>query len=160
MGGAPEAGLPDAPSLQSSAQQNTASHLVVLIVCLSILVLALVLDPHGSQLRIGTARLPGLCVLKQTTGIPCPGCGLTRSVVSAVHGDWVASRAFHRLGPVVLVFLLLQVLYRSAWLGLPALRTKLAGAGHILDLALFPLMVLLLINWIPTLLESFARSGQ
>ena len=157
MGGATDTGSAGASSVQSSMEQSTASHLVVLIVCLSIIAMALVLKPQGDQLQIGPARLPGLCVLKQTTGIPCPGCGLTRSVVSAVHGDWAASRAFHHLGPLVLFFLVLQVIYRSAWLGLPRLRTKLARAGRILDLALFPLMVLMLINWIPTLFETFGR---
>jgi hypothetical protein len=155
MDGTTDAGIPGASSIQPSTEQNSASHLVVLTVCLSIIATALVLKPQGDQLHIGPTRLPGLCVLKQTTGIPCPSCGLTRAVVSAVHGDWAASRAFHRLGPVVLLFLVLQVLYRTAWLGLPPLRTKITRAGRILDLALFPLMVLMLVNWIPTLLGLF-----
>lgn len=141
--------------MEGAPEQSTASHLVVLTVCLSIIALALVFKPKGSQLQVGPVTLPGICVLKQTTGIPCPGCGLTRSVVSAVHGNWAASRRFHRLGPVVLVFVLLQVLYRLIWLGLPALRSKLTRVGRILDLGLFPLMVLMFINWIPTLLEIF-----
>jgi hypothetical protein len=155
MEGAPEVryGEPSIP--KPAPEQKTASHLVVLTVCLSIIALALVLKPQGSHLQVGPATLPGLCVLKQTTGIPCPGCGLTRSVVSAVHGNWEASRSFHRLGPVVLVFVLLQVFYRLVWLGLPAFRSKLDRVGRILDLALLPLMVLMFINWIPTLLETF-----
>ncbi len=155
MKGAPEARPSDASTPRPSTEQNAASQLVVLTVCLSIIALALVLKPQGSQLQIGQVTLPGLCVLRQTTGIPCPGCGLTRSVVSAVHGNWKASRTFHRLGPVVLVFVLLQVLYRLAWLAVPPFRTNFGRVGRILDLALFPLMVLMFINWIPTLLEAF-----
>jgi len=29
----------------------------------------------------------GACLIKGVTGIPCPSCGATRSVLSLLHGD-------------------------------------------------------------------------
>ena len=43
-------------------------------------------------LWIGSDVLPP-CFFYQATGIPCPGCGLTRSVLSLLHGDATAGKA-------------------------------------------------------------------
>lgn len=47
----------------------------------------------------------GLCPLFQLTGIPCPFCGLTRSISSGLHGELGRSIAYHPLGIAVLVYL-------------------------------------------------------
>ena len=47
--------------------------------------------------------LPGWeCPLLQTTGIPCPGCGLSRSMVLFLTGKWKESLALHLFGPFFL----------------------------------------------------------
>ena len=45
--------------------------------------------------------LPSVCTFHLTTGLPCPGCGLTRSVVSCAHGQWAAAFHYHPLGPII-----------------------------------------------------------
>jgi len=75
-------------------------------------------------------------------------------VVAAAHGNWSESYAHHRLGGIFLLFLVLQSLYRLSWIGLPRRRVTVAHAGRFVDMALFPLMILLFINWIPTLLSA------
>src|SRR5213082_114107 len=57
---------------------------------------------------------PPLCPFRLLTGLPCPGCGLTRSVVSLAHGDLAAALTFHPLGPLLIVGLL-GVLIAEAW---------------------------------------------
>lgn len=48
-----------------------------------------------------------LCAVKAVSGIPCPSCGITRSLVELGHGDpWSAVR-FHPLGPALCALLLL-----------------------------------------------------
>lgn len=47
--------------------------------------------------------MPSLCIFKNTTGLPCPGCGLTRSVVYAAHGLWHQAFTYHPFGPLFLV---------------------------------------------------------
>lgn len=50
---------------------------------------------HGQQ-------VPFLvCPFKYLTGIPCPGCGLTRSFIAIVRGDWSQAIAQNLFGPVV-----------------------------------------------------------
>jgi hypothetical protein len=81
---------------------------------------------------------------------------LTRSVVAAANADWAGSLSHHRIGILVLVYLLLQSLTRIAWLSLPSLREKLARYCRLLDLSLIPILILLFINWIPTILGELS----
>jgi hypothetical protein len=115
---------------------------------------ALLLVPSGDAVSLGRFTVPNVCTLRQLTGVPCPGCGLTRSVVSAAHGDWRASYGYHRLGPFILLYLLTQILYRIAWLTIEPLRVGISRVGRIIDTALIPLMVVLFLNWIPTLIYT------
>jgi Protein of unknown function (DUF2752) len=45
-----------------------------------------------------------VCWFRRATGLPCPGCGLSRSVVALARGDLAASLAFHPFGPLVLAW--------------------------------------------------------
>lgn len=42
-----------------------------------------------------------LCPFKLLTGMPCPGCGITKSIIAFYQGDWVKSLHYHVLGPIV-----------------------------------------------------------
>jgi len=42
--------------------------------------------------------LPNLCGFRALTGIPCPGCGLTRAVVCCCHLRFSDALHFHPLG--------------------------------------------------------------
>jgi hypothetical protein len=44
-----------------------------------------------------------LCPHKMLTGFPCPGCGITRSIMALYRGDLSGSFAYHAFGvPLVL----------------------------------------------------------
>jgi hypothetical protein len=47
---------------------------------------------------------PVICPFRALTGLPCPGCGLTRSWVYAAHGWWRESFASNPFGLVVVAF--------------------------------------------------------
>ena len=57
-------------------------------------------------------RLPAMCYSRSWFGIDCPACGLTRSVIFFVHGQFAQSWAAHRLGWLVLLVIVAQVPYR------------------------------------------------
>jgi hypothetical protein len=43
------------------------------------------------------------CPFKMLTGFPCPGCGITKSVVYFYDGDLLKSITFHLFGPFVII---------------------------------------------------------
>lgn len=47
-------------------------------------------------------RGPTVCAFRRATGVPCPGCGLTRSWVLAAHGRLPSAFGEHAFGPPTL----------------------------------------------------------
>jgi len=88
--GQPGEGAPRAPhALLLSRTSVTAAW--------SILMLAVVHPPHG----LGVS----LCLFRATTGVPCWGCGLSRSVSCALRGMLAESWTYHPFGPILLMIL-------------------------------------------------------
>jgi hypothetical protein len=56
------------------------------------LLLGMVLFAVVTWLISGTS-----CIWRATLGLPCPGCGLTRSVLALLAGDWLRSWQMHPL---------------------------------------------------------------
>lgn len=50
-----------------------------------------------------------LCPLKMLSGFPCPGCGITKSLVYFYEGDLQKSLYYHVLGPVVVLFCMVTI---------------------------------------------------
>jgi hypothetical protein len=84
-----------------------------LVVWLAIFVLAAVTPARDDA---GRANAPfmgllesktggGLCVWKRVTGVPCPGCGLTRGVVQTVHAHPIEAAKLHPLAPFVTLWM-------------------------------------------------------
>ncbi len=73
-----------------------------------LLLMAVALPPPTAGTLLG---LPDLCGFRRLTALPCPGCGLTRSLVCACHLRLGESVTYHPLGPVLALGLLV-----AAWL--------------------------------------------
>lgn len=54
-----------------------------------------------------------LCPLKMLSGFPCPGCGITKSLVYFYEGDIYKSLYYHILGPLVIVFCVVTIVVLS-----------------------------------------------
>lgn len=50
-----------------------------------------------------------LCPLKMLSGFPCPGCGITKSLVYFYEGDIQKSLYYNIFGPVVIAFCLASI---------------------------------------------------
>jgi hypothetical protein len=133
-------------------------NLVIFIVCFGILAGCLILAPpkNGSScVQIGGIPLPIICTFRSLTGIPCPGCGLLRSMVYAMHGEVKKSLAHHRLGLITLVYVGLQFLFRLAVLLFPMLAIRFSRFDSYLNRGVILLALLFGINWLVTLIAFF-----
>ena len=54
-----------------------------------------------------------LCPFKLLTGFPCPGCGITKSLIFLYKGDLEKSIYFHLFGPLTFLFCLAAILTLS-----------------------------------------------
>lgn len=73
--------------------------IVAAIVTLLVPLFLLFLNPDN---HLETAQ--SLCPFKMITGFPCPGCGITKSMVYFYEGDLLKSFYYHILGPFVILF--------------------------------------------------------
>jgi hypothetical protein len=56
--------------------------------------------------------LPGTCTFRRVTGIPCPGCGLTRSFISIAHGRLADAWRYNAAGLLFFAVVAFQIPYR------------------------------------------------
>lgn len=62
--------------------------------------LALLLAGGVALIALPMATLetaPSVCVFRNVLGHPCPGCGMTRAVSAAIHGDFRAAWQYNHL---------------------------------------------------------------
>ncbi len=43
------------------------------------------------------------CPIREFLGLPCPGCGISRSIAALLYGDWETSLETHAFGPFFLL---------------------------------------------------------
>ena len=71
------------------------------------LVIPYVLMLHNSNHHLETDQ--SYCPFKMLTGFPCPGCGITKSLVYFYEGDIYKSLSYHIFGPLVIGFSVLTI---------------------------------------------------
>jgi len=81
-----------------------------------------------------------ICALRRFTGLPCPGCGMTRAFAHLAKGEWSAAVRDHPLSPLLAAEL---GLLWAAWGGAAAglLRLPSASRPELLALANLALLV-------------------
>ena len=124
-------------------------HGTVLAGAIAILVAGLLVDVNADGalfLRgLSSVPFPVICPLRRFFGIPCPTCGVTRSVVHLLQGRPSESFAAHRLGWLVLAAILFQLPYRT-W----CLTGRRGPPNHprLAEFALISFLLLLVVNWL------------
>lgn len=93
----------------------------LLILILSSLIIA------SYFLKVTEQQSPFSCIILAFTGIPCPGCGLTRSFVAMAHGRIGESFYYHLFGPLLFIIFIIS----SVHLLLEILRKKQIKAQYI-----------------------------
>jgi len=104
----------------------------------------------GINLRYDTKSV-GVCIIRAITGIPCPSCGSTRSVLAMVHGHVFDAVLINPFG-IILSFLLLIVPF---WIAIDLINRRNSfyvwykKAEQIIKQkkVAIPLICLVLCNW-------------
>jgi hypothetical protein len=83
-------------------EQARQCRLILLVVLVSPILLAVALPAivHAVREYI-VPRFYIICPFLTVTGLPCPFCGLTRSLLSLLQGELLKAFWYHPLGPVV-----------------------------------------------------------
>jgi len=89
------------------------------------------------------------CIFLNLTGIPCPLCGLTRSMSSFLDFKIVDSFAYHPLGAVILIFLVICLVTNQP----DYLKTRIK-IGHVFFSARF-LFLIFTVTWILRLIYFY-----
>lgn len=55
-----------------------------------------------------------LCPFKLITGFPCPGCGITKSLIFLYEGDFLKSIYYHLFGPLTFIFCIIAIFVLTA----------------------------------------------
>ena len=96
----------------------------------ALVVLPLTSAVFAVSARWSPSQLPGvvLCPFRALTGLPCPGCGMTRAFCSIGHGEFARAFGYNALAPFVfLAALLLWAHALATVLKLDSARAALEG---------------------------------
>jgi hypothetical protein len=121
---------PNAPSLgDAAAPAAPRGARVPFVLAALYLAYAAVQPPEG------WVRLP-LCAFRALSGLPCPGCGLTRSLTAILRGDLTSAWHWNPFGFLALPVLLTAAVFAvgpSRWIAAltPALRSKAFGVAAV-----------------------------
>ena len=124
----------------------------VLLVVLTAFLAAAFLVPVDT-----VCSLPPVCLTRILTGFDCPGCGMTRALVSLAHGDLAGALAFHPLVPVVAA--LLVGLFAALTLEAAFGRSLRVEGRQLNRVALF-LLALFLLTWVIRTCLTLAAGGR
>ena len=91
---------------------HTGQHLRMAAICLCILAFCYICNASSDAVKLGTIPIPSLCAFKLISGFDCPGCGITRALTMAMHGQFRQSYMMHIWGIPLLFVLGGQVPYR------------------------------------------------
>ena len=88
-------------------------HALLFSLCAGILLVAALMSPSEQMLTFFGIEIPIMCGFRRTFGIPCLGCGMTRSFVFLAHGHPIEAFQMNVIGPFLFAFLASQVPYRG-----------------------------------------------
>ena len=88
--------------------------------------------------------LPHVCLVQALFGIPCPGCGITRSVLAVLAGDLTRAWLLNPAGPLLCAATALQLPLRSLALARACDGSTALGVSRAMTSLVFTVMFA---NW-------------
>ena len=145
------------PATALPATAGTLQHWVFLLLATGVVVASVLLHVRGEQEVVVpwiNLPLPGTCTFLRVTGMPCPGCGLTRSFISIAHGRPRDAWHFNPAGILFFAVVAFQIPYR-AWQIVRIRQGRDEFRFTSFDQwTLVGLIALLLVQWLVTVLTQ------
>jgi hypothetical protein len=95
----------------------------------------------------GLTWIPHVCLFRLISGLPCPGCGITHSIISLMHFDLYASWQNNPAGLFIVAGLVYQLLARPLAMMRPHLQFRVGAISrHINNVALVVLFAVWLLR--------------
>ena len=82
-------------------------HLAARFACSGMVVSMVLLWP-GGMAALG-ALLDSECLFQSLLGLPCPGCGITTSLLALARGEWQLAMNANPAGPAIVALLIAQM---------------------------------------------------
>ncbi len=94
-------------------------HALLLVLAIGVVVAAAVMSPSTEALSFFGNEVPVLCGFRRITGMPCMGCGMTRSFTFMAHGQVRQAFEMNYIGPVFFAVVAGQIPWRilTLWRG-------------------------------------------
>jgi len=88
-----------------------------------------------------------VCVFKNLTGYPCPGCGSTRATILLFKGNLIESLLLNPVGLIINIMALttLFMIIRDLWLNKSDFNKLITRKIH--PIILIIIVILVLLNW-------------
>lgn len=86
--------------MERPARPGFAGAAVAALMLAQIAAASILLRASQDEVWLLGHRLGGMCLFRQLTGLPCPMCGMTRSVVLTLSGHLGAALRLNLAGPV------------------------------------------------------------
>ncbi len=115
--------------MSEAKRKNLRRNLVILVIYLGLLVFWVIMGWP--------------CVIRWVTGVPCPGCGLSRACLAVLRLDFGAAFRYHPMFwsfPLLLLYALFDgQLFRRKWLNIGLLSLILSGMAvcYVIRLVVF-----------------------
>ncbi len=77
------------------------------------------------------SAIPHLCIFQKILNVPCPGCGVTRSVFAIAGGDVSSAWKFNPAGLFLFIYFLAQIPLRITALKFNTLEAHISHIGRI-----------------------------
>lgn len=88
-----------------------------------------------------------LCIYKNITGYPCPGCGMTRSTISLFKGNIIESFFYNPLAIVVNIMLIVAFVWMIVDLAQNKVRFETFIRKKMHPALLITIVIIVLVNW-------------
>lgn len=79
---------------------GAAALVVGALLLLELAAAAMLMTADATGVWFASTRYDAACFLRERLGVPCPTCGMTRSVVLTLHGQLRAAMGLNPAGPV------------------------------------------------------------